>query len=453
MVVMFMTCLIYSRAVLTSVLLSCSSAATWANETPVQCQAILPEKNLNLETAISYGLCQNPNTQEIWAQLSAQQAAVAIAKDSNAPSLSVQGNAISSRTDNNSSQSVSAQARLSYVLFDFGQRDAEQGQAQSLLTSAQFNVDTTVATLSRDIVNAYLSVLKAQGQIEAAQQTVLATAKSVSSAEARFTVGTGTPLDVLQAKAAYAQARLTQVQANSQLATSRGQLAFTIGLKPTLLPTIAAITNIPSDLPFASRDIDSLLTQAIANRPEIKAAQAAVKAAEQAILSAQTANKPTVSVSASTGLSESSGNSQTSGSVGLTIDVPFDIGGGKQARIRQSEAQKLAKIAALSRSQQTIEQQAWQAFYGAQAAKESVQAAQESLDSSDKAAKVAIGRYDAGVGTMLEVLNAQSQLANSYQQWVATRYEWLVARTQFAYALGQKINSYSDITPAESTQP
>ena len=58
---------------------------------------------------------------------------------------------------------------------------------------------------------------------------------------------------------------------------------------------------------------------------------------------------------------------------------------------------------------------------------------------SDKAAKVAVGRYDAGVGTMLEVLNAQSQLANSHQQWVAARYDWLVARTQLAYALGEKI--------------
>ena len=99
---------------------------------------------------------------------------------------------------------------------------------------------------------------------------------------------------------------------------------------------------------------------------------------------------------------------------------------------KTSEAQKNAKIAALSRSQQSIEQQAWQAFYSAQSAQETIQAAQESLDSSDKAAKVAIGRYDAGVGTMLEVLNAQSQLANSHQQWVAARYDGLVARTQLA---------------------
>lgn len=447
----------YTRTLLASLVLSSSLSASFsvgAAEQNLPCQAVLPAKDLSLDAAISYGLCQNPSTQEVWAQLNAQQQALIIAKDGRYPSLSVQGSASSSRSDDNSSNSVSAQARLSYVLFDFGQRDAEQGQAQALLTSAQFNIDSTVATLSRDIVNAYLAVLKAQGQIEAAKQTLLATAKSTSSAEARYKVGTGTPLDVLQAKAADAQARLTQVQANSQLATSRGQLALAMGLKPTLLPSIAAIKNIPSDLPFATNDVESLLKQAVANRAEIKVAQASVTAAEQAILSAQSANKPTVSVSASTGLSESSGERQTSGSVGLTIDVPFDLGGGKQARIRQSEAQKVAKLAALSRSQQSIEQQAWQAFYGAQAAQETIKAAQESLESSDKAAKVAIGRYDAGVGTMLEVLNAQSQLANSHQQWVAARYDWLVARTQLAYALGEKISPNSEITPAnESTQP
>jgi outer membrane protein TolC len=448
-----MTCFIYARTLLASALLSgCLSVS--ATEYNPSCQAVLAAKSLSLDTAINYGLCQNPNTQEVWAQLNAQQQALMIANDSRYPTLSVQGSATSSRSDGNSSNSIGAQTRLSYVLFDFGQRDAEQGQAQALLTSAQFNVDTTVATLSRDIVNAYLAVLKAQGQIEAAQQTLLATTKSVSSAEARYKVGTGTPLDVLQAKAAHAQARLTQVQANSQLATSRGQLAFAMGLKPTLLPSIAPIKDIPTDLAFATKDIESLLTQAVANRSEIKAAQASVVVAEKAILSAQSANKPTVSISANTGLQESSGNNQTSGSIGLTVDVPFDLGGGKQARVRQSEAQKNAKIAALSRSQQSIEQQAWQAFYSAQSAQETIQAAQESLDSSDKAAKVAIGRYDAGVGTMLEVLNAQSQLANSHQQWVAARYDWLVARTQLAYALGQKSHPTTEFTSAvESTQP
>jgi TolC family type I secretion outer membrane protein len=447
-----MTSLLYPRTLFASVVL-CTSLSTWAADSQPQCLAVLPTTNLSLNAAISYGLCQNPDTQEVWAQLAAQQAAVAVAKDSNYPSLSLQGSASSSGNEDTSSNSVGVQARLSYVLFDFGQRDAEQGQAQALLSSAQFNADSTVATLSRDIVNAYLAVLKAQGQIEAAQQTVTSTAKSMASAEARFNVGTGTPLDVLQAKAAYAQARLTQVQADSQLATTRGQLAFTMGLKPTLLPTIAQIKTTPTELPFASSDIEQLLTQAVANRPEVKVAQASVIAAEQSILSAKAANKPTVSVSASTGVQESSGNSQTTGSVGLTVDVPFDFGGGKQARVRQSEAQKAAKVAALNRSRQSIEQQAWQAFYGAQAALATVHAAQDSLDSSDKAAKVAVGRYDAGVGTMLEVLNAQSQLANSHQQWVAARYDWLVARTQLAYALGQDFTTNPEFAPLESTQP
>ncbi len=450
-----MTSLIYPRTLLASVVLwCCTSTSLWAADVMSSCAAVLPSQNLSLNAAISYGLCQNPDTQEVWAQLAAQQAAVTVAKDSQYPSVSMQGSASSSRSEGNSSNTVGLQARLSYVLFDFGQRDAEQGQAQALLASAQFNTDTTIATLSRDIVNAYLAVLKAQGQIDAAQQTVTSTAKSMASAEARYNVGTGTPLDVLQAKAAYAQARLTQVQANSQLATARGQLAFSMGLKPTLLPSIAQINITPTELPFANSDIEQLLTQAVANRPEVKVAQASVNAAEQLVLSAKAANKPTVSLSASTGVQDNSGNSQSSGSVGLTVDVPFDFGGGKQARVRQSEAQKAAKTAALNRSQQVIEQQAWQAFYGAQAALATVNAAQESLDSSDKAAKVAIGRYDAGIGTMLDVLNAQSQLANSNQQSVGARYDWLVARTQLAYALGQSFTTNPEFTPiAESTQP
>ena len=148
-----MTCFTYVRTVLAGVLFS-TSLLTWARENNPQCSSVLPAANLSLDSAISYGLCQNHNTQEVWAQLTAQQQALMIANDSRYLTLSMQGSATSSRSDGNSSSSIGAQARLSYVLFDFGQRDAEQGLAQALLTSAQFNVDTTVATLSRDIVNA-----------------------------------------------------------------------------------------------------------------------------------------------------------------------------------------------------------------------------------------------------------------------------------------------------------
>lgn len=419
--------------------LSLASVVSQADDNR-QCQTVLTENTLTLSAAISYGLCQNPDTQSVWAQLLAQQAAVAVSEDSNKPSVSLQASANSNINDSGDhSNSAALQARLSYLLFDFGQRLAEQKQARALAEAAQFLVDVTTMTVTRDIVAAYVAVLKAQAQIDASAQNLRAANQSLTSAEARYKVGTGTPLDVLQAKAAAAQAQLSSVQAQSQLAARRGELALAMGLKPTLLPAVSPMQNLPLTLPVKADELEQLLTQAVQNRAEVKIAQANVNAAEQSILSAKSANKPSLSLSASTGLQQTQDERQTSGSVGVTLDVPLDFGGGQKARIRQSEAQKTAKIAALTKSQQSVEQQAWQAFYAAQAAIETVNAAQNGLDSADKASQVASGRYQAGVGTMLEVLTAQSQRASSEQQLVAARYDWLTARMQLAYALGQPL--------------
>ena len=83
-----MTCFIYTRSLLASALLS-GGLSVGATEYNSSCQAVLPTKNLSLDAAISYGLCQNPSTQEVWAQLTAQQQALRIANDSSYPTLSV----------------------------------------------------------------------------------------------------------------------------------------------------------------------------------------------------------------------------------------------------------------------------------------------------------------------------------------------------------------------------
>lgn len=418
------------------------------------CPPLAADQRLTLSAAINYGLCQNPDTRSVWAQLTAQQAAVAVSEDANKPSVALQASTNRSFSDGDQSSSTALQARLSYLLFDFGQRQAEQQQARALAEAAQWSVDSTTASLSRDIIMAYVMVLKAQAQIDAVAQALIAASNSLSSAEARYKAGTATPLDVLQAKAAEAQARLATVQARSLLATRRGELAQIMGLKPTLLPELASVASTPLELPFQVDTLAQMLVQAVNARAETRVARANVSAAEQSILSAKAANKASISLSASTGVQQSDDDRQSTGSLGLTLAVPLDVGGGQKARIRQSEALKAVKEAALVKSQQTIEQQVWQAFYAAQAAIETVRAAQDSLDSSERASQVALGRYQAGVGAMLEVLTAQSQFAASQQQLAAARYDWLTARMQLAYALGQQLlPAIRGVDRTESIQP
>ena len=111
------------------------------------CPTLNKNTPLSLNQAISYSLCRNPDTQQQWAQIQSQEAAVTIAQSNLYPTLSLQGSASSSHNQQ-TQNSLGLQARASYVLFDFGQRQANKTQALALLQQAQWNQQSTLADLS-----------------------------------------------------------------------------------------------------------------------------------------------------------------------------------------------------------------------------------------------------------------------------------------------------------------
>ena len=57
--------------------------------------------------------------------------------------------------------------------------------------------------------------------------------------------------------------------------------------------------------------------------------------------------------------------------------------------------------------------------------------------SADASARVALGRYQAGVGTIIDLLTAQTALASARQQNIQATYSWQIARAQLAQAMGR----------------
>lgn len=421
-------------------LLLMASQSTLAQTTPSICPTLNANTPLSLNQALSYALCQNPDTQQQWVQILSQQAALSSANANLYPTLSLQGSASSSHNQQ-TQNSIGLQARASYVLFDFGQRQAYKNQANALLQQAQWNQQSVVADVSHQVISAYFTVLQSQGQISVSEQNIQANQKSLDTAQARFKTGIATPLEVLQAKSALAQTRLALVKAQSDYATQRGRLALLMGLIPTELGELESINFAVLNTPLNQSELTQLLQQAAQNRPEIKAAQANLQAAQQALIATKTTYKPTISMSAATGWQQSEGDGNQNSSIGLTIDMPFDIGGGIQAKIKQSEAQQSQQQIAIARSTQKIYQEVWQAFYQLQAAQQSIEASNDGVASSQQAAQVALARYEVGLSTMLDVLNAQSQEAIAKQQAANAQYDHLIARNNLNYSLGQAIVS------------
>lgn len=409
-----------------------------AAEAMTDCPGTLPANGLTLAVAVDSALCRNVTTRDAWTQIRIQEAGVRLAGSTYKPSATLGLSATDSSSDpGSSSKRIAADARLSYLLWDFGQRAAEQSQARALLAAATASRDAAVSNVSSATVAAYLGVLKASGQITAAKAAEDASSRSQEAAEARFRTGAGTPLDVLQAKAAYAQAVLARVKAENALATAKGALAHALAVSPLKLPELANV-DIPVSASVQTESlVEPMIRDALAQRPEIRAAQSSLQASESALDILRSQNRPSVSLNGSLGAGHTSGQNQTTGSVGISLDIPLDINGSNSARLAQGEAQRDSRRIALDQARMDVEQDVWQSFHDAGSAAATVQAAADSADSSRKAATVALGRYQAGLGTLLDVLNAQSSQAAAEQQLIAARYDWLNARTRLALSLGK----------------
>ncbi len=94
---------------------------------------------------------------------------------------------------------------------------------------------------------------------------------------------------------------------------------------------------------------------------------------------------------------------------------------------------------------------AWSDYYTLDSANEQLKATADLLKTAEDHKQVALGRFKARVGSIVDVLTAQTVLATARQQRIAAELGWEVARAQLALALGRNPGSEpltdSDLVP------
>lgn len=397
------------------------------------CADAMPQGALSLPDVVNLALCNNPQTREVWASARVQAAQVGVSRGSYFPgvSLSASGN-----RDTPGASRRTVGLTLSYLLYDFGGRAAGLENARQLLAAASATQDATVQTVFLSAVQSYYQTLATQATLDAAVESERAAKASFDAAEARYLAGSATPADKLQAQTAYSQATLNHITAEGNLKKTGGALANVIGLEAHRSVTLAAVNTeavVPAEF---DRDVNSLIEEAKRRRPDLVAAEAQVRAAEASADAARAAGKPTVSLTASNSRTDSAGIGSHGSSLGVSVSVPLFAGYAPTYRVRAAEAQIEARQAQKDRVQLQVALDVWNAYQNLVTATQSLRTTADLLQSAEQSERVARGRYRAGVGSILDVLNAQSALASARQQRIQSRLDWNIGRAALAQSMG-----------------
>jgi outer membrane protein len=309
--------------------------------------------------------------------------------------------------------------------------------AQKTLEASNWAHDAILQTIMFSTIHAYYQVFATQSAAEAAGISEKASETALKAAQMRYDVGTVALADALLAKTAFAQAKLNQQKTQGDAMIAIGTLANALGLDADYSLNIA-----PPYLqePDAKQEaiVHQLIDEAKSLRPDLAAAEANVKAAEANVKAVELGRLPSVSFITNYGFNHTSLPSDTqSWTVGMQISVPLFTGFNRTYQIESAKAQLEVQQANYDQLDQSVSLDVWRAYQQLNTARESFSSSQELLASAEQSERVAMGRYKAGVGTIIDLLNAQSSHANARLQLIQSQYNWLTQKAQLAKALGR----------------
>ncbi|SFN34117.1 outer membrane protein [Formivibrio citricus] len=401
-------------------------------------------ENLSLADAVNRALCSHPQTRSSWAAAQAQAAQLGVARAAQLPTLSANLSAdrqyqggFASNQSNTTSTGFSAGASLSYLLYDFGSRDAKEESARQVLNAALGSLDSTQQSVFLSAATAYFQVQGSESTIAATRAAEQNAEQNLKAATARHLAGTATPLDKLQAQTAYSQAQLNRIKAEGEARNQRATLANAMGLVPTTPFSLAATSPLQADDSFL-QNVEKLIDAARQSRPDLAAAEAQVKAARANVQAARADEKPTISLFATPGITKNNpGSNSHSTTVGVQVSIPLFSGFAPTYRTQAAEMTLLGKEADRDNLAQQVALDVVKAHNTLNTSSQTLKTTQDLLKSATQAHAVAHGRYSAGVGTFLDLLDAQSKLDDARAQEIQARLNWQIARFTLAQALGQ----------------
>jgi len=299
--------------------------------------------------------------------------------------------------------------------------------------AAALSADDTRNLVVEAVSNAYLAVITDTARAQAIQAEITTAQALYDRANDQKNAGTVAGIDVLRARLQLRTEQQRLVAQNSQIEKDKLSLARAIGL-----PT-GQTFNVTDAFPFAPLETsrESLVKQATSQRPDFRAAEANVRAAEFALQSAQSQHWPSVVVQADYG-DIGSNFAHSHGTYDFTagVKVPIYAGGRTKTDVDQAEAVLRNRRNEVEGLRGRIDFEVRSALLDLESAAQQVDVAKESVGLATETLSQARDRFSAGVTDNIEVIEAQQALALANENYIASLGQHNSAKIALATALG-----------------
>lgn len=329
-------------------------------------------------------------------------------------------------------ETLDAHLALSQLLFDFGKNFAATAAAKKLAAVALEDIELQRQLIALAVKEAYTNILFAQRLTRVNQQAVERAELNLRSARGFFEVGTRPRSDVARAEVDVANARVDLIRARNLERLARVALNTAMGID------LDTPTQVQDNLVYEPVALDraEIRTEALRQRPEARQIRLQAEAAQASERQAFRDFFPDITGSGTYG-----GVRQELDEVWtITLSMSWSLydGGGRIARYREAKANLEAARARVRALELDIGREVEQSQITVEEAQERLQAAQTAVASAQENFRLAQGRFDAGVGTILELTDAQLALTQAQNLEAQALADYRVALYRLDRARGRR---------------
>lgn len=328
---------------------------------------------------------------------------------------------------------TSTSLTLSQPIWQGGKEYAEIRRAEATIRSQRARLHRTEQDVFFEVVTAYMNVVRDEAIVRLRTNNVGVLQRQLQAVRDRFNVGEVTRTDVAQAEAAVAGAEAQRVLAIGNYENSRANYTNLVGRAPARLSEPRPPAFLPAAFGFA-------LATAKSTNPEIIAATYDEFAARHSVRSLTGELLPQISVSGTLSRAYDSSSPTTQidrAQVTLNLTVPLYESGATYSKVRAAKQTVFQRGNDLAQARRSVEEVATRAWQTLQAARAGVRSFQAQSRANAVALEGVRQENQAGLRTVLDVLNAQQILLDSQVSLVSARRDMIVASYQVAQAMGK----------------
>ena len=397
--------------------------------------------DLNLEKAVNMALNNNSGVKISQAELQAAKAQKDQAKGARWGSLSAShysgryekyktsSNAINT-VDNTFTNSVS----LAVPVYTGGKLEANIDKAAKNLKSYQYGMEGSYETAEYNATKGYYDVLNASNTVQLSKETVDRLADHLKNTEAQFNVGVVAKVDVLTSQVNLADAQQTLTKAQNNYDYSVAYLNNVIGLPQSTK------LNLSEGLEYKeyNNTLDNCITYAMANNPSVHQAELAVDMAKDAQKVANAGNIPQVNLAAENDWAKDKfpGDDKNNWSLGVNVSWNFWDWGVTAAKVAEAKANVINAQETYRQTSDSVRLSVRNNYLSLREAEKRIGTSSVSVSEAEEAYRIAVIRYQAGVGTNTDVIDASVYLTTAKNNYITALYDYNTSLAALKQGMG-----------------